>query len=159
MPNLLPLPQKMTRENKDLIPKTVEVRETNQRGSGTITGDGTGIQNLAKNRIPRTVKITSGEIPAPVTEIIRETATGMRKMDNDPRIIPKRMPMVALPRITGIAKHLINNLKRNQGWVLSFRKFLEADYSEQVARLVPQKFFQASGCISYRRRKSPQRNG
>ena len=79
----------MTRENKDLIPKTVEVRETNQRGSGTITGDGTGIQNLAKNRIPRTLKITSGEIPAPVTEIIRETATEMRKMENDPRIIPK----------------------------------------------------------------------
>ena len=84
MPNLLPLPKKMTRENKDLIPETVEVPETNQKGSGTITGDGTGTQNLAKNRIPRTGKITSGEIPAPVTETIREAVAGMRKMDNDP---------------------------------------------------------------------------
>jgi hypothetical protein len=142
-----------------LIPETVEVLETNQKGSGTIIGEGTRIQNLAKNRIPRTVKITSGEIPAPVMETIRETATGMRKMNNDPRIIPKRMSMVDLPKITGIGKHLINNLKRNQDWVLSFRKFLEADYSDQVVRLVPQEFFQASGCISYRRRKSPQRNG
>jgi hypothetical protein len=142
-----------------LIPETVEVPETNQKGNGTITGDGTGIQNLAKNRIPRTGKITSGEIPAPVMETIRETATGMRKMNSDPRIIPKRMSMVDLPKITGIARHLINNLKRNQDWVLSFRKFLEADFSDQVARLVPQKFFQASGCISDRRRKSPQRNG
>jgi hypothetical protein len=149
----------MTRKNKDLIPETVEVPETNQKGSGTITGDGTGIQNLAKNRIPKTVKITSGEIPAPVTETIREAAIGMRKMDNDPRIIPKRMSMVDLPKITGTAKHLINNLKRNQDWVLSFRKFLETDFSDQVARLVPQKFFQASGCISDSRRKSPQRNG
>lgn len=140
-----------------MIPEAVEVLETNQKGSGTITGEGTGIQNLAKNRIHRTVKITSGEIP--VTETIRETATGMRKMDNDPRIIPKRMSMVDLPKITGTAKHLINNLKRNQDWVLSFRKFLEADYSDQIVRLVPQEFFQASGCISYRRRKSPQRNG
>ena len=110
-----------------MIPETVEVLETNQKGSGTITGEGTGIQNLAKNRFHRTVKITSGEIPAPVMETIRETATGMRKMDNDPRIIPKRMSMVDLPKITGTAKHLINNLKRNQGWVLSFRKFLQAD--------------------------------
>lgn len=84
MPNLLPLPKKMTRENKDLIPETVEVPETNQKGNGTITGDGTGIQNLVKNRIHRTVKITSGEIPAPVTETIREAVAGMRKMDNDP---------------------------------------------------------------------------
>jgi hypothetical protein len=142
-----------------LIPETVEVPETNQKGNGTITGDGTGIQNLAKNRIPRTVKIISGEIPAPVTETIREAATRMRKMDNDPRIMPKRMSMVDLPKITGTAKHLINNLKRNQGWVLSFRKFLETDYSDQVVRLVPQEVFQASGCISDRRRKSPQRNG
>ena len=117
-------------ENKDLIPETVEVPETNQKGSETITGDGTGIQNLAKNRTPRTGKVTSGEIPAPVTETIREAATRMRKMDNDPRIMPKRMSMVDLPKITGTAKHLINNLKRNQGWVLSFRKFLEADYSD-----------------------------
>ena len=105
----------MTRESKDLIPETVEVPETNQKGSETITGDGTGIQNLAKNRIPITVKITSEEIPAPVMETIKEAATGMRKMDNDPRIIPKRMSMVALPKITGIAKLLINNLKKNQG--------------------------------------------
>ena len=120
----------MKRENKDSNPETVEVPETNQKGSGTITGDGTGIQNLAKIGIPKTGKITSGEIPAPVTETIRETVTGMREMDNDPRIMPKRMSMVDLPKITGTAKHLINNLKRNQGWVLSFRKFLEADYSD-----------------------------
>jgi len=105
----------MTRENKDLIPETEEVPEITQKGSETITGDGTGIQNLAKNRTPRTGKVTSGEIPAPVTETLRETATGMRKMDNDPRIIPNRVSMVALPKITGSPKHLINNLKRNQG--------------------------------------------
>ena len=149
----------MTRENKDLIPETEEVPEITQKGSETITGDGTGIQNLAKIGIPKTGKITSEEIPAPVTETIRETATGMRKMDNDPRIMPKRMSMVDLPKITGTAKHLINNLKRNQDWVLSFRKFLETDYSDQVVRLVPQEVFQASGCISDRRRKSPKRNG
>ena len=120
----------MTRENKDSIPETVEVPETNQKGNGTIIGDGTGIQNLAKNRIPRTGKITSEEIPAHATETTEETAIAMRKMDNDPKIIPKRMSMVDLPKITGTAKHLINNLKRNQGWVLSFRKFLEADYSD-----------------------------
>jgi hypothetical protein len=124
-----------------LIPETVEVPETNQKGNGTIIRDGTGIQNLAKNRIPRTVKIISEEIPAPVMETIRETATGMRKMNNDPRISPKRMSLVDLPKITGTAKHLINNLKRNQGWVLSFRKFLETDYSDQVVKLVPQEVF------------------
>ena len=149
----------MTRENKDLIPETVEVLETNQKGNETIIGEGTGIQNLAKTGIPRTGKITSGEIPAPLTATIKETAIGMRKMDNDPKIIPKRMFMVAPPKITGTGKLLINNLKRNQDWVLSFRKFLETDFSDQVARLVPQEFFQASGCISDRRRKSPQRNG
>ena len=47
---------KKDEENKDMIPETVEVPETNQKGSGAITGDGKGFRIWRKSGFPEPSK-------------------------------------------------------------------------------------------------------